>query len=87
MPCASRSSAQIAISSNGQPVKMARAQIPDGDFPCGVYGQVDEPTDAAPPIVVSSYKVTSGQQGRARRAKAAISLFSPERRPKNDVQR
>jgi len=52
---------KIAISVNGQPVKMVRAQIPEGDFRFGVYGQVDKGADGAPPIVVSSYKVTSGQ--------------------------
>jgi hypothetical protein len=52
---------KIAISLNGQPVKMVRAQIPEGEFRFGVYGQVDKGTDGAPPIVVSSYKVTSGQ--------------------------
>ena len=46
---------------NGQPVKMVRAQIPEGDLRFGVYGQVDKGTDGAPPIVVSNYKVTSGQ--------------------------
>jgi hypothetical protein len=52
---------KIAISLNGQPVKTVRAQIPEGDFRFGVYGQVDKTTDAAPPIVISGYKVTSGQ--------------------------
>jgi len=52
---------KIAISLNGQPVKMVRAQIPEGELRFGVYGQVDKGTDGAPPIVVSSYKVTSGQ--------------------------
>ena len=52
---------RIAISLNGQPVKTVRAQIPEGEFRFGVYGQVDKGADGAPPIVVSSYKVTSGQ--------------------------
>jgi hypothetical protein len=39
---------------------MARAQIPEGDFRFRAYGQLDKPADA-PPIVVSSYRMTNGQ--------------------------
>jgi hypothetical protein len=52
---------KIAISLNGQPVKTVRAQVPEGDFRFGIYGQLDKPTDGATPILVTSYKVTSGQ--------------------------
>jgi hypothetical protein len=52
---------RIAISLNGQPVKMVRAQSPESDFRFGVYGQLDKPADSAPPIVVSICKVTNGQ--------------------------
>lgn len=52
---------KIAIFLNDQPVKKIRAQIPEGEFRFGVYGQLDKGTDGAPPITFSSYKVTSGQ--------------------------
>jgi hypothetical protein len=55
------SGGKIAISLNGQPFKMARAQIPEGDFRFRACAQLDKPADGAPPIVVSSYGVTNGQ--------------------------
>jgi hypothetical protein len=52
---------KIVVSLNGQPVKTVRAQVPEGDFRFGIYGQLDKPADGATPILVTSYKVTSGQ--------------------------
>jgi hypothetical protein len=52
---------KIRVSLNGQLVKAIRAQIPDGSFRFGVFGQVDKGVDNAPPILVKSFKVTSGQ--------------------------
>jgi hypothetical protein len=53
---------KIVISLNGQPVKTVRAQVPESDqLRFGLYGQLDKPADGAPPILVTSYKVTSGQ--------------------------
>jgi hypothetical protein len=52
---------KIVISLNGQLVKTIRAQIPDGALRFGIYGQLDKAVDGASPILVTSYKVTSGQ--------------------------
>ena len=52
---------KIAVSVNGQPVKTVRAQVPEGEFRFGVFGQLDKLAENATPIVVTSYKVTSGQ--------------------------
>ena len=52
---------KIVISLNGQLVKTIRAQIPDGELRFGIYGQLDKAADGASPILVTSYKVTTGQ--------------------------
>jgi hypothetical protein len=52
---------KIVVSLNGQPVKTVRAQVPEGDFRFGIFGQVDKLTENATPITVTSFKVTSGQ--------------------------
>jgi hypothetical protein len=52
---------KISLYLNGQPVKAIRAQIPDGALKFGVHAQVDKGADGIAPIVVKSFKVTSGQ--------------------------
>ena len=53
---------KISIYLNGQLAKAIRAQSPDGNLRFGMYGQVDKGVDGSAPILVKSYKVTSGQQ-------------------------
>ncbi len=52
---------RISIYLNGQLVKAIRAQVPDGSLRFGMYSQIDKAVDGAAPILVKSYKVTSGQ--------------------------
>ena len=46
---------------NGQLEKAIRAQSPDGSLRFGMYAQIDKGVDGTTPILVKSYKVTSGQ--------------------------
>jgi hypothetical protein len=52
---------KITMYLNGQLEKAIRAQVPDGTFRFGMYAQIDKPADGTTPILVKSYKVTSGQ--------------------------
>jgi hypothetical protein len=52
---------KISIYLNGQLVKAVRAQIPQGNLRFGMYSQIDKGVDGAAPILVKTYKVTSGQ--------------------------
>jgi hypothetical protein len=52
---------RIRIYLNGQLVKAILAQVPDGSLRFGMYSQIDKAVDGASPILVKSYKVTSGQ--------------------------
>jgi len=55
------SGGKISVYLNSQLVKAIRAQVPDGKLRFGLYGQIDKPVDDEAPILVKSYKVTSGQ--------------------------
>jgi hypothetical protein len=52
---------KISLYLNGQLQKAVRAQSQDGSFRFGMYAQVDKGVDGTTPILVKSYKVTSGQ--------------------------
>ena len=52
---------KISIYLNGQLEKAIRAQAPDGGLRFGMYAQIDKAVDGTTPILVKSYKVTSGQ--------------------------
>jgi hypothetical protein len=52
---------KISIYLNGQLAKAVRAQVPEGNLRFGMYSQMDKGVDGSPPILVKSYKVTSGQ--------------------------
>jgi hypothetical protein len=52
---------KISIYLNGQLEKAIRAQAPEGNLRFGVYAQIDKGVDGTTPILVKSYKVTSGQ--------------------------
>ena len=52
---------KISVYLNGQLVKAVRAQIPEGNLRFGMYSQMDKAADGAAPILVKSFKVTSGQ--------------------------
>ena len=52
---------KISMYLNGQPVKAIRAEIPDGVLKFGIHAQVDKAADTIAPILVKSFKVTSGQ--------------------------
>jgi hypothetical protein len=52
---------KIIIYLNGQLEKAIRAQSPDGNLRFGMYAQIDKGVDGTAPILVKSYKVTSGQ--------------------------
>jgi hypothetical protein len=52
---------KISIYLNGQLEKAIRAQSPDGNLRFGFYAQIDKGVDGTTPILVKSYKVTSGQ--------------------------
>jgi hypothetical protein len=52
---------KISIYLNGQLQKAIRAQAPDGSLRFGMYAQIDKGVDGTTPILVKSYKVTSGQ--------------------------
>ena len=52
---------KISIYLNGQLEKAIRAQSPDGSLRFGMYAQLDKGVDGTTPILVKSYKVTSGQ--------------------------
>jgi hypothetical protein len=52
---------KISIYLNGQLEKAIRAQAPDGSLRFGLYAQIDKGVDGTTPILVKSYKVTSGQ--------------------------
>jgi hypothetical protein len=52
---------KISMFLNGQAVKAIRAQVPDGALRFGMHAQLDKAADTIPPILVKSFKVTSGQ--------------------------
>ena len=52
---------KISIYLNGQLEKAIRAQAPDGGLRFGIYAQIDKGVDGTTPILLKSYKVTSGQ--------------------------
>jgi hypothetical protein len=52
---------KISIFLNGQLVKAIRAQLPDGALRFGMHAEVSKAVDKIPPILVKSFKVTSGQ--------------------------
>jgi hypothetical protein len=52
---------KITMYLNGQLEKVIRAQQPDGTLRFGMYAQIDKAVDGTTPILVKSYKVTSGQ--------------------------
>jgi len=45
---------------NGQLQKAIRAQPQEGSLRFGIYAQIDNGVDGTTPILVKSYKVTSG---------------------------
>jgi hypothetical protein len=54
-------SGKISVYLNGQLQKAIRAQSPDASLRFGMYAQLDKGVDGTSPILVKSYKVTSGQ--------------------------
>jgi hypothetical protein len=52
---------KISMYLNGQLQKAIRAQPQDGNLRFGLYAQIDKGVDGTSPILVKSYKVTSGQ--------------------------
>jgi hypothetical protein len=52
---------KISVYLNGQLEKAIRSQSQEGSLRFGMYAQIDKGVDGATPILVKSYKVTSGQ--------------------------
>lgn len=52
---------KISLYLNGQLQKAIRAQSQEGSLRFGMYAQIDKPVDGTTPILVKSFKVTSGQ--------------------------
>jgi hypothetical protein len=53
---------KLMLSLNGSLIKVIRAQVPEGNLRFGFQGILDNAIDApAPPILLKSYKVTTGQ--------------------------
>jgi hypothetical protein len=52
---------KISMYLNGQLVKAIRAEIPDGVLKFGMHAQIDKGADTIAPVLVKSFKVTSGQ--------------------------
>jgi len=52
---------KISMYLNGQLERAIRAQSQEGSMRFGIYAQIDKGVEGATPILVKSYKVTSGQ--------------------------
>jgi hypothetical protein len=46
---------------NNTPMKVIRAQVPEGNLRFGLYGQFDNTVDNSPPIQITGYRVTAGE--------------------------
>jgi hypothetical protein len=51
---------KLTVTLNGQPVKVIRAQAPQGQLLFGVFGQTDKAPDSDILIRVKNFSVTSG---------------------------